>query len=44
MKHYQIKPKDWMFSSFNKFVKNGYYNVDWYNFEDINKINTINYE
>ena len=44
MKHYQIKPKDWEFSSFNKFVKTGYYNINWCNFEDIHKINTLDYE
>ena len=44
IKHYQIKPKDWKFSSFNKFVKTGYYNIDWCNFEDIHNIDTINYE
>ena len=44
MKHYQIKPQDWNFSSFNKFVKTGYYNADWCNFEDKHKINILNYE
>ena len=44
MKHYQIAPKDWEFSSFKKFVKNGYYEIDWCNFEDIHKINEYNWE
>jgi len=33
-KHYQIPPKDWKYSSFDRFVKSGYYEVDWCNFED----------
>ena len=33
-KHYQIPPKDWKYSSFKKFVKLGYYNIDWCNFEN----------
>ena len=34
VKHYGIAPKDWQFSSFYKFVKNGVYEQDWCNFED----------
>ena len=26
--------KDWEFSSFNKFVKNGFYDKDWYNLDE----------
>jgi hypothetical protein len=26
--------KNWEFSSFNKFVKNGFYNVEWYNLDE----------
>ena len=44
MKHYKIAPKDWNFSSFKKFVANGYYDNDWCNFEDRNKINLLDYE
>ena len=44
MKHYQIVPKDWKYSTFNKFVKNGYYETDWCNFEDKYKIADLNYE
>ena len=36
MKHYNITPKDWKYSSFEKFVKNGYFDLDWCNFEDKN--------
>lgn len=43
-KHYQISPKYWKYSSFNKFVKIGYYDKDWDNFEDKHKINNLNYE
>ena len=44
MKHYQIVPKDWKFSSFNKFVQSGFYEQDWCNFEDKYKINNFNLE
>lgn len=44
MKHYNISPKDWEFSSFMKFVKNGYYNVDWCNYKDIYNITKLNFE
>jgi len=43
-KHYQIAPKDWEYSSFKKFVLNGYYEKDWCNFEDKNNINELDYE
>lgn len=43
-KHYQVAPKDWEYSSFNKFVQNGYYEKDWCNFEDKHNINTLDYE
>ena len=32
MKHCNIAPKDWKYSSFNKFVQNGYYEQDWCNY------------
>jgi len=37
-KHYKILPKDWKYSSFNKFVKIGYYDKNWcdFDFENIN--------
>lgn len=36
--------KDWKFSSFQKFVKLGFYEIDWCNFNDINKINKLELE
>ena len=44
MKHYQIAPKDWEFSSFKKFVENGYYENDWCNYKDKYNINYLDYE
>lgn len=44
MKHYQIAPKDWKYSSFNKFVQNGFYEQNWCNFGDKYKISNIDYE
>ena len=44
MKHYQIAPSDWKYSTFNNFVKNGYYETDWCNFEDKYKIADLDYE
>lgn len=44
VKHYNINPSDWKYSSFNKFVKKGLYEKNWCNFEDKNKINNLNYE
>ena len=43
-KHYEIKPQDWSYSSFNKFVEKGFYEPDWCNFNDINNIIELNYE
>ena len=37
-------PKDWKYSSFKKFVKQGLYEENWCNFEDKYKINKLNYE
>lgn len=42
-KHYNISPNDWRYSSFNKFVKSGLYNLYWCNFGDKNKIENLNY-
>ena len=39
-----LSPKDWKFSSFMKFVKLGFYDIDWCNFNDKYNINTINIE
>ncbi len=44
MKHYNIAPKDWTYSSFNKFVKNGYYDINWCNFGDKYGINDLHLE
>ena len=38
MKHYNIAPKDWEYSSFKKFVEKGYYELNWCNFGDKYKI------
>lgn len=43
-KHYNISPKDWKYSSFDKFVKLGLYDSDWCNFKDKNCINQLDYE
>ena len=44
MKHYQIAPKDWAYSSFKKFVQQGFYEENWCNFEDKNGINNMDLE
>jgi len=44
MKHYNIPPKDWEYSSFKNFVQNKYYDIDWCNFEDKYHINSVDYE
>ena len=44
MKHYNIAPKNWEFSSFKKFVENKYYENDWCNFEDKHKISEMDIE
>lgn len=36
--------KEWIYSSFHKFVQNGYYDIDWCNFDDKNKIFELDYE
>ncbi len=44
MKHLNIKPSDWEYSSFNKFVSNGYYEKNWCNFNDKHNISSMNLE
>ena len=44
VKHYGIAPKDWKFSSFNKFVKSGVYEQDWCNFDDKYNIKNLSLE
>lgn len=41
MKHYNIAPKDWEYSSFKKFVKRGFYDENWCNYDDKNKIKNL---
>ena len=36
--------KNWEYSSFKNFVKNNYYDIDWCNFGDKNKIQELDYE
>lgn len=43
-KHYQIAPKDWEYSSFEKYVEKGFYELDWCNFEDKNNIKDFDFE
>ena len=44
VKHYNISPKDWKYSSFNKFVKNKYYVLNWCNVDDKHNIKELNLE
>ena len=44
MKHYHISPKDWKYSSFEKFVNLGFYDDDWCNFGDKNLICELDLE
>lgn len=44
MKHYNISPKNWNFSSFKHFVKSGYYEENWCNSLNRYDINSLNYE
>lgn len=44
MKHYNIAPKDWTYSSFRKFIKNDWYEENWCNFDNKYKIDELNYE
>lgn len=45
IKHGHVKlVKDWKYSSFHKFVKNGFYENDWCNFDDVHKISQLNIE
>ena len=38
MKHYHIAPQNWPYSSFKKFVNNGYYEATWCNEKDEHQI------
>lgn len=44
VKHLMISPKLWNYSSFKKFVDNGFYSEDWCNFEDKNGILNMDLE
>ena len=44
VKHYNIAPKNWQYSTFEKFVSQGYYEKDWCNFSNKYKINELDYE
>ena len=44
MKHYKIAPKDWKYSSFMKFVTAGFYEINWCNVNDSNKIKNLDFE
>ena len=44
MKHYNINPNNWKYSSFQKFVELGMYSQDWCNFDDVNSINDMDLE
>ncbi len=43
-KHYDISPQNWIYSTFNKFVNDGYYSEGWCNFNDVNNIENLNLE
>lgn len=44
MKHLNIPPKDWKFSSFKKFSDAGFYDINWCNYNDKNSIIDMNLE
>ena len=44
VKHHGIAPKDWPYSSFRKFVKDGYYGLDWCNMPDTHHIKNMDLE
>ena len=44
MKHYNIAPKDWKYSSFRKYVNKNLYDINWCNFDDRYKISKLDLE
>jgi len=44
VKHNNIAPKDWEYSTFNHFVKKGNYELDWCNYKDKHNIKSMNLE
>jgi len=44
MKHYGIAPKDWIYSSFIKFVNSNLYDINWCNYGDEYNISELDFE
>ena len=44
VKHNNIAPNDWEYSSFMRFVSKGLYDNDWCNIGDKHNINSLDYE
>ena len=44
LKHYNIAPNRWLYSSFNLFVQNGMYDINWCNQENKNNILEMDFE
>lgn len=44
VKHLNISPKNWKYSSFKKFVEKEFYEENWCNFDDKNNISNLNLE
>jgi len=44
LKHYNIAPKNWPFSTFKTFLMQGFYDENWCNFDNKYKIDKLNYE
>ena len=44
MKHHNITPKDWKYSSFVKFVNRNLYDINWCNYDDKNQILDLDFE
>ena len=43
-KHYHVIPKNWIYSSFTRFVRQGLYDCNWCNLDDKYGISDLNYE
>ena len=44
MKHYNITPQNWQYSTFKKYVNEKFYDITWCNFDDKYKISMLNLE
>ena len=44
MKHNKVAPQNWEYSSFEKYVKRGMYDINWCNYSDINNIKALDFE